>query len=163
PNTPGLRELQEKDALLKIFSVLQNINQGKKKPKPMLLKIAPDLTDKQFDDIVLLTKETGLSGLVATNTTTGRENLLTPPQKIEKTGAGGLSGKPIQSRTTHVLKYLSDALGGTIPLIAAGGIFTGEDAKEKLEAGASLLQVWTGFVYEGPAIVKNICKALAEK
>ncbi|MDR0793733.1 MAG: quinone-dependent dihydroorotate dehydrogenase, partial [Chitinophagaceae bacterium] len=139
PNTPGLRELQEKDALLKIFSVLQNFNQGKKKPKPLLLKIAPDLTNKQLDDIIALTKETGLSGLVATNTTTGRENLLASQQKIEKIGAGGLSGKPIQSRTTGVLKYLSDAFHGCIPLIAGGGIFTGEDAKEKLEAGASLL------------------------
>ena len=161
PNTPGLRALQEKDALLKIFSILQNINQGKPKPKPLLLKIAPDLTNEQLDDIVSLTKEVNLNGLVATNTTISRENLLTSQQEIEKIGAGGLSGKPVKTRSTEVLKYLSHALNGTVPIISSGGIFTGEDAKEKLNAGATLLQVWTGFIYEGPTIAKKICKELA--
>jgi dihydroorotate dehydrogenase len=162
PNTPGLRALQEKDALRKIFSVLQNINHGKSNPKPVLLKIAPDLTHSQLDDIVSLTKEIGLSGLVATNTTIGRENLLTSHTEIEKIGAGGLSGKPVKIRSTAIVKYLSDALNAAIPIIASGGIFTGEDAKEKLGAGATLLQVWTGFIYEGPMIAKNICKALVK-
>ena len=161
PNTPGLRALQEKDALLKIFSILQNINQGKSKPKPLLLKIAPDLTNEQLEDIVSLTIEVNLSGLVATNTTISRENLLIPKQEIEKIGAGGLSGKPVKSRSTEVVAYLSQALHGSVPVIASGGIFTGEDAKEKLKAGATLLQVWTGFIYEGPMIAKKICTELA--
>jgi dihydroorotate dehydrogenase len=161
PNTPGLRELQEKDSLKKILSQLQEQNQGKAKPKPLLLKIAPDLTKEQLDDIVALSFETGLSGLVATNTTIGRANLHTSPQKIETIGAGGLSGKPVRERATEVVTYLAQQTAGKVPIIASGGIFTGADAKEKLDAGASLVQVWTGFVYEGPAIVKNICRYLA--
>lgn len=161
PNTPGLRELQEKDSLLKILGNLQNINQGKAKPKPLLLKIAPDLSDEQLNDIVSLSFETKLDGLVATNTTISRANLLTPALEVEAMGAGGLSGKPVTNRATEVVKYLSENTGGKIPIIASGGIFTGSDAKEKLNAGASLVQVWTGFIYEGPWIVKNICKSLA--
>lgn len=161
PNTPGLRELQEKDSLKKILSQLQEQNQGKSKPKPLLLKIAPDLTTEQLDDIVALSFETQLSGLVATNTTISRANLHTAPAKIETIGAGGLSGKPVRERATEVVKYLAEQTGGKVPIIASGGIFNGADAKEKLDAGASLVQVWTGFVYEGPAIVKNICRYLA--
>lgn len=160
PNTPGLRELQEKKLLQKILSHLQNINQGKASPKPLLLKIAPDLSQLQLDDIVDLAFEVNLSGLVATNTTISRENLITPPQEIGEIGAGGLSGKPLTTRSTEVVGYLHQQTGGKIPIIASGGIFTGNDAKEKLQAGASLLQVWTGFVYEGPSIVKKICKEL---
>lgn len=160
PNTPGLRELQEKDALLKILGHLQNINQGKKNPKPLLLKIAPDLTQEQLDDIVALSFEVKLSGLVATNTTISRANLQTPTSAIEAIGAGGLSGKPVTSRSTEVVTYLAQQTNHQIPIIASGGIFTGDDAKDKLNAGASLVQVWTGFVYEGPGIAKNICKVL---
>ena len=160
PNTPGLRELQEKASLQKILSNLQNINQAKAKPKPLLLKIAPDLTQSQLDDIVALSFEINLSGLVATNTTISRENLITDSNEIKAIGAGGLSGKPIKNRSTDVVNYLFKQTNGNIPIIASGGIFTGNDAKEKLQAGASLLQVWTGFVYEGPSIVKQICKVL---
>ncbi len=160
PNTPGLRELQEKDALLKILGHLQNINQGKKNPKPLLLKIAPDLTQEQLDDIVALSFEVKLSGLVATNTTISRANLQTPTSAIEAIGAGGLSGKPVTSRSTEVVSYLAKQTNHQIPIIASGGIFTGYDATDKLNAGASLVQVWTGFVYEGPGIAKNICKVL---
>jgi dihydroorotate dehydrogenase len=160
PNTPGLRELQEKDALLKILGHLQNINQGKKNPKPLLLKIAPDLTQEQLDDIVALSFEVKLSGLVATNTTISRAGLLTATSEVEAMGAGGLSGKPVTSRSTEVVAYLAQQTKHQIPIIASGGIFTGIDAKDKLNAGASLVQVWTGFVYEGPAIAKNICTAL---
>jgi dihydroorotate dehydrogenase len=160
PNTPGLRALQEKDALLKILGHLQNINQGKKNPKPLLLKIAPDLTKEQLDDIVALSFEVKLSGLVATNTTISRDNLQTPTNSIEAIGAGGLSGKPLTSRSTEVVTYLAQQTNHQIPIIASGGIFTGNDAKEKLHAGASLVQVWTGFVYEGPSIAKNICAEL---
>lgn len=160
PNTPGLRELQEKDSLKKIFTELQNSNQTKATPKPLLLKIAPDLTKEQLDDIVSLAFEIQLDGLVATNTTISRDHLRTSAASIQQIGAGGLSGKPVQQRSTDVVKYLSEQTEKKIPIIASGGIFTGSDAAEKLNAGASLVQVWTGFVYEGPAIVKRICKQL---
>lgn len=162
PNTPGLRELQEKDSLHKILSALQNINQGKTVPRPLLLKIAPDLTNSQLDDIVSLALELNLDGLVATNTTIERSNLSpVSAAASEKIGAGGLSGKPVQKRSTDVLRYLVSNLQGKTPVIASGGIFTGADAAEKLVAGASLVQVWTGFIYEGPSIAKNICRHLA--
>lgn len=163
PNTPGLRELQEKDALHKILAHLQHINHGKAKPRPLLLKIAPDLTTAQLDDIVALAAEVKLDGLVATNTTISREGLKTPAKTVDQIGFGGLSGKPVQHRSTEVLQYLAQQTGNSIPLIASGGIFTGADASEKLDAGASLVQVWTGFIYEGPAIVKNICRHLLAK
>ena len=160
PNTPGLRELQEKDALRKILANLQAINQQKDNPKPLLLKIAPDLTNEQLDDIVDLALEVKLAGLVATNTTISRNNLVTPSTEVEAIGMGGLSGKPVQKRSTEVVAYLSKQLKGQIPIIASGGIFTSDDAKEKLQAGATLIQVWTGFVYQGPAIAKRICEGL---
>lgn len=163
PNTPGLRELQEKPALLKIFGQLQTLNHARLQPKPLLLKIAPDLTIGQVDDIIEMANEVGLSGLVATNTTTSRNNLRTNPGEIDKIGAGGLSGKPLKDKSTEIVKYISRQTGGKLPIIASGGIFTGADGKEKLDAGASLLQVWTGFIYEGPTIVKNICRHLAEQ
>ena len=161
PNTPGLRELQEKDALHKILSNLQTINQQKTHPKPLLLKIAPDLTIGQLDDIVSLALEVKLDGLVATNTTISREGLSTSSAEVTAIGMGGLSGKPVQKRSTEVVTYLAKQLNGRIPIIASGGIFTGADAKEKLSAGATLVQVWTGFVYEGPAIAKRICEELS--
>lgn len=161
PNTPGLRELQEKDALNKILSHLQTINKNKPNPKPILLKIAPDLTTEQIDDVIALALEIQLDGLVATNTTINRSALVNvPKENIEKIGAGGLSGAPLKERSTEIVKYIHDKTQGKIPIIASGGIFTAEDAKEKLNAGASLIQVWTGFIYEGPNIVKNICKGL---
>lgn len=161
PNTPGLRELQEKESLRKILSQLQNINNGKPARKPLLLKIAPDLTTSQLDDIIDLAFEVKLDGLVATNTTIDRQKLSAPSKaKSEQIGAGGLSGQPLRERATEVVTYLCNGLKGKIPLIASGGIFTGADAKEKLDAGAALVQVWTGFIYEGPGIAKNICKQL---
>ena len=160
PNTPGLRELQEKDSLRKILSQLQNINQGKTNPKPLLLKIAPDLTTTQLNDIVELCFEVQLSGLVATNTTIDRGQLQTPQVMLEKIGAGGLSGKPLTNKSASVVQYLSQQTQQKIPIIASGGIFNGNDAIEKINAGASLVQVWTGFVYEGPGIAKNICKQI---
>ena len=160
PNTPGLRELQEKDALRKILANLQSINQSKENPKPLLLKIAPDLTNSQLDDIVSLSLEVKLDGLVATNTTITRHNLDSTFAELDEIGMGGLSGKPVRERSTEVVAYLSKQLKGQIPIIASGGIFTGQDAKEKFAAGATLIQVWTGFVYEGPAIAKNINKEI---
>jgi dihydroorotate dehydrogenase len=163
PNTPGLRELQEKESLRKILMHLQMINNGKAQSKPILLKIAPDLTQEQIDDVIDLALEIKLDGLVATNTTISREKLVTNKEEIQKIGAGGLSGLPLKQRSTEIVKYICQKTNGEIPVIASGGIFTGADAKEKLEAGAAVVQVWTGFIYEGPAIVKNICKELNDK
>ena len=160
PNTPGLRELQEKESLGKILRHLQMINNGKATAKPILLKIAPDLTTDQLDDVIDLALEIKLDGLVCANTTINRAGLKTPAEKLERIGAGGLSGKPVQQRATDVVAYIATRSGGQLPIIASGGIFTGDDAKEKLNAGASLVQVWTGFIYKGPAIVKQICRSL---
>ncbi|HEX8335019.1 MAG TPA: quinone-dependent dihydroorotate dehydrogenase [Segetibacter sp.] len=162
PNTPGLRELQEKSALIKILGHLQTVNQAKLFPKPILLKIAPDLTIGQVDDIIELSEEVNLSGIVATNTTISRADLSTRKDVVDSIGAGGLSGKPIKAKSTEIARYLHRQTQGRLPIIASGGIFTGADAQEKLDAGASLVQVWTGFIYEGPAIAKNICKHLAQ-
>lgn len=159
PNTPSLRELQDKEMLRKILLELQNINQAKKAAKPLLLKIAPDLAQTQLDDIVALTNEVKLDGLVIANTTISRENLLTGKSEIEKIANGGLSGKPIKSKSDNVLTYIHQQTPQT-PIIGSGGIFNGQDAKDKINAGASLVQVWTGFIYEGPSIVKNICNTL---
>ncbi len=161
PNTPGLRELQEKEPLKKILTHLQLLNKNFEKPKPILLKIAPDLTQTQIDDVIDLAQEINLDGLVVANTSIDRTKLITPNSKLETIGAGGLSGLPIKKRATEMIQYIFKKTAGEIPIIASGGIFTGADAAEKLNAGASLVQVWTGFVYEGPAIVKNICKYLA--
>jgi dihydroorotate dehydrogenase len=160
PNTPGLRELQEKDSLKKILTNLQSLNAKHLNPKPILLKIAPDLTNEQLDDVIDLAMEIKLDGLVATNTTISRDGLTTHHSQLTKIGAGGLSGLPVQQRSTEVVKYIQQKTNGQIPVIASGGIFTAADAKEKLQAGACLVQVWTGFIYVGPAIVKNICKGL---
>lgn len=162
PNTPGLRELQEKPALRKILSQLQNINQGRINTKPLLLKIAPDLTVGQLDDIIELANEVKLNGLVATNTTIGRENLKTPKERLAAIGAGGLSGKPLTNKATQIVQYITKQTNGRLPVIASGGIFNGADAKEKIAAGATLVQIWTGFIYEGPAIVRNICNELVK-
>jgi dihydroorotate dehydrogenase len=160
PNTPGLRALQEKDSLHKILTHLQQLNAQQARPKPILLKIAPDLTDTQLDDVIDLAMAIQLDGLVATNTTIERNNLLTSTTDIAAIGAGGLSGRPVTNRSTEVVAYIHQKTNGRLPIIASGGIFDAKDAKEKIEAGGSLLQVWTGFVYEGPSIVKNICNHL---
>jgi dihydroorotate dehydrogenase len=163
PNTPGLRELQEKEPLKKILTHLQTLNKNFAQQKPILLKIAPDLTKTQIDDVIDLAQEINLDGLVAANTTIDRTKLLTPNSILETIGAGGLSGLPVKGRATEMVKYISEKTKGQLPIIASGGIFTGEDAQEKLDAGASLVQVWTGFVYEGPAIVKKIMNFLNKR
>lgn len=163
PNTPGLRELQEKDALTRILSSLQNINFGYSNKKPLLLKIAPDLNQSQLDDIIALASEVKLDGLVATNTTIERTGLKTSQQTIQSIGNGGLSGKPVFNRSTEIVKYISEQTNHSLPIIGSGGIFTGQHAEQKIKAGAALVQVWTGFIYEGPTIVKNICTHLSRK
>ena len=160
PNTPNLRALQEKEPLTKLLMALQEENAKKDKKKPILLKIAPDLSKEQLDDIVDIMKETKLDGLIATNTTIDRSTLSTASTVVESIGAGGLSGKPVRKRATEVIRYLSEKSNKTFPIIAVGGIFTAEDAIEKLEAGADLLQVYTGFIYEGPAMIKKINKGI---
>ena len=163
PNTPGLRELQEKEPLMYLLKTLQRENGRKSKPKPMLLKIAPDLTNEQLDDIIEIVIESRTSGVIATNTTISRENLLTKTEEVEAIGAGGLSGKPLKDRSTEVIRYLSEKSKKAFPIIGVGGINSPEDAIEKLDAGASLIQIYSGFIYEGPALVKEICKELLKK
>lgn len=160
PNTPGLRELQEKEPLKKLLMALVKENTSYAHPKPILLKIAPDLTDSQLDDIIEIVRDSKIDGVIATNTTISRQGLKTDAKKVESIGAGGLSGKPVRDRSTEVISYLHKKSGGKLPIIAVGGIFTAEDALEKLNAGASLVQVYTGFIYEGPAMVKKICKGI---
>jgi dihydroorotate dehydrogenase len=158
PNTPGLRELQEKPALQKILTHLQTLNVAHTKAKPLLLKIAPDLTQEQLLDVIDLAVQIKLDGLVVSNTTLSRADLKTDQSTVEKIGAGGLSGLPLQQRSTDVISFIHQHTTGKLPIIGSGGIFSADDAKQKIKAGASLVQVWTGFIYEGPAIVKNICK-----
>lgn len=161
PNTPGLRELQEKGALQKIFTVLQQRNATIARPRPLLLKIAPDLSNEQIDDVIALALEINLDGIVACNTTLNRSSLSEASTRISnRAGAGGLSGAPARERSTQIVQYIHQQTGGRIPIIASGGIFSAAHAREKLDAGASLVQVWTGFIYQGPAIVKNICKEI---
>ncbi|MDA0194798.1 MAG: quinone-dependent dihydroorotate dehydrogenase [Bacteroidetes bacterium] len=163
PNTPNLRELQEKEPLTNLLSMLIKRNKEKVVQKPLLLKIAPDLTNSQLDDIVEITQELKLDGLVATNTTTSRDQLNTSEKTVSEIGAGGLSGKVLSSRSTEVIKYLNVKLKGKVPIIGVGGIFSAQDAIDKLEAGASLLQVYSGFIYEGPGLIKKLNKALSDR
>ncbi len=159
PNTPNLRALQDKEPLTELLQTLQNKNLAKPKQKPILLKIAPDLTDEQLLDIIDIVNETKIAGVIATNTTLSREGLASE-NKIE---TGGLSGKPLTKRSTEVIRFLSEKSNKSFPIIGVGGIHSAEDAIEKLEAGASLVQLYTGFIYEGPALVKAINKAILRK
>jgi dihydroorotate dehydrogenase len=158
PNTPGLRDLQQKDFLRKILTHLQEINKGKSVQRPLLLKISPDLSQHDLDDVIDLAMEIKLDGLVAANTTISRDGLITPQNQVDEIGAGGLSGKPLSQESSRITNYICTRTNGQVPIISSGGIFTASDAKEKFELGASLVQVWTGFIYEGPGIVKKILK-----
>lgn len=163
PNTPNLRDLQEKEPLSKLLQLLQDLNRAKPAPKPLLLKIAPDLTNGQLDDILDIARETQLDGLIATNTTISREGLATPASKVEAIGAGGLSGQPVKARATEVIRYLAQRSNGAFKIIGVGGISSPEDAIEKLDAGADLIQIYSGLVYEGPGLVRRINQALAAR
>ena len=160
PNTPNLRELQDKEPLTRILSSLMNINNQKKSPKPILLKIAPDLSDEQLNDIIEIVSETKIDGIIATNTTISRDGLTVDDKTLTDIGAGGVSGKPLSKRSTEVIRYLHEKSGGAFPIIGVGGIHTAEDAIEKLNAGASLVQLYTGFIYEGPSLIKRINQAI---
>ncbi|GGG46907.1 quinone-dependent dihydroorotate dehydrogenase [Hymenobacter glacieicola] len=160
PNTPNLRQLQEREPLIALLQQVQERNQALPRPRPLLLKIAPDLTDSQLDDILLIARETELSGLVATNTTISRTGLITPEAQVTATGAGGLSGRPLRRRATEVIRYLSSRSRGQLPIIGVGGIHSAQDVREKLDAGAALVQLYSGFIYEGPGLVKQINQAL---
>lgn len=163
PNTPGLRELQEKEPLSRLLAELQGLNSQLAQPRPILLKIAPDLTDSQLDDILDIVKTTGIAGLVATNTTISRAGLRTSAAELERIGAGGLSGAPLRARATEVIRYLRAKAGPGLPIIAVGGIMTPADAQARMDAGADLVQLYTGFVYGGPALPKRICRQLARR
>lgn len=160
PNTPNLRDLQEKEPLKALLTAVKQANDQKLNPKPILLKIAPDLTDGQLDDIVEIVLETKIDGVIATNTTIDRSQLQTDPKEVKDIGAGGVSGKVLGKRSTEVIRYLSEKSNKAFPIVGVGGIYSAEDAIEKLEAGASLVQVYSGMIYEGPALIKRIKKGL---
>ncbi|MBC7425233.1 MAG: quinone-dependent dihydroorotate dehydrogenase [Bacteroidia bacterium] len=162
PNTPGLRDLQEKEPLTHLLKSLialrgEIVASGESSiVRPVLLKIAPDLTDSQLDDIAALAVEAGIDGLIATNTTISRAELNTSTEDLEKIGAGGLSGEPVEDKSTYVIQYLSKKLNGAMPIIGVGGIHDVKGAKDKLDAGATLLQLYTGFIFKGPALIGKI-------
>lgn len=163
PNTPNLRDLQDKEPLTKLLNSLMERNSAKPTPKPILLKIAPDLSKEQLDDIISIVADTKIAGVIATNTTISREGLTTDQEMLERIGAGGLSGKPLKDRATEVIRYLHTTSNGAFPIIGVGGIMSAEDALEKLNAGASLVQLYSGFIYEGPSLIKKINKAILKK
>ncbi len=163
PNTPGLRALQEKEPLRKLLATVKALSLSKPKPKPVLLKIAPDLTDEQLNDVIEIIKETASDGIIATNTTISREGLITDKGTLESIGNGGLSGRPLTARATEVIRYLRTGLGPQFPIIGVGGIMNETDALDKLRAGADLIQLYTGFIYQGPALIKRINKAILSK
>jgi len=160
PNTPNLRALQEKEPLSELLMHLQNVNLSFPNPRPILLKIAPDMNMHQLNDVLEIINQTKLDGIVATNTTTSRELKHASKDLLESIGNGGLSGLPLRKRSTEFVKHITKETNGKLPIIAVGGIFSGDDAKEKLDAGAALVQIYTGFIYEGPQLAKNICKTL---
>lgn len=161
PNTPNLRDLQDKEPLTALLNRLQEKNNAMPTRKPLLLKIAPDLSNEQLDDIVEIAIAVKLDGIIATNTTISRERLSSKTEHVEAIGAGGLSGEPLAERATEVIRYLRNELGSSFPIIGVGGIMTPKDAMDKLDAGATLIQVYSGFIYEGPSLVKRINKAIA--
>lgn len=159
PNTPNLRELQDKKPLTELLGTLQELNSQKDSPKPILLKIAPDLTDEQLLDIIDIVKETKIAGVIATNTTLSRDGLTSENRKE----SGGLSGKPLRKRSTEVIRFLSEKSGKAFPIIGVGGIHSARDAMEKFDAGASLIQLYTGFIYEGPELIREINQELLKR
>ncbi len=163
PNTPNLRALQDKEPLTALLSLLQKLNHQKEAPKPILLKIAPDLSDEQLDDILEIVQTTKIEGIIATNTTISREGLKEKKEKVAAIGNGGLSGQPVRSRSTEVIRYLFEKSNRQLKIIGVGGICSAEDALEKLDAGACLVQVYSGLIYAGPNLIKDINKAILKR
>ncbi len=163
PNVGSHAKLQDKDYLLELIAEVQKLNNLKEAQKPILLKIAPDLNDQQLDEIIELVGETNIDGVIASNTSVDRTGLKATKAQLEAIGNGGLSGKPVKDKSTATIKYLADNSNKSFPIIGVGGIHSAEDALEKIDAGASLVQVYTGFIYEGPALVKSINKALLQR
>jgi len=163
PNISNLKELQDQDALMEILSRIQAINKSMPKPKPVLLKVSPDLNNKQLDEVIQIVRESGIDGVVATNTTITRNTLRNDRQRASEIGQGGLSGQPLRDRSTEVIRYLAEKSGKAFPIIGVGGIMTPEDAIEKLKAGADLVQVYTGFIYRGPFLARKINKMILKK
>jgi dihydroorotate dehydrogenase len=163
PNTPDLRALQDKGPLTEILGTLMSMNLAKENPKPIFLKIAPDLNESQLVDIVEIVKNTKIAGVIATNTTISRSGLQTDKLIIERIGMGGVSGSPVRERSTEVIRFLHEESRGSFPIIGVGGIYTAQDAIEKLDSGAALLQLYTGFIYEGPGLVKRILKGIQSR
>lgn len=163
PNTPNLRALQEKEPLKKILATLMNNNKERPNPKPILLKIAPDLSEDQLLDIIEIVNETNISGIIATNTTINKEGLITDSSEISQIGAGGLSGAPLMKRSTEVIRFLKEKSNSSVKIIGVGGIFSSSDAMEKIQAGADLVQVYSGFIYQGPELIKSINVEYAKK
>jgi dihydroorotate dehydrogenase len=163
PNTPGLRSLQEKGPLLEILNRIMELNKAKPKLKAIFLKIAPDLEWPQIDEVIEVVQKSGIHGLIATNTTIDRSELKTATDIVEGIGNGGLSGGPLTNRATEVIRYISKKTGGKMPIIGVGGIMTAQDALDKLNAGASLVQVYSGFIYEGPALVKRANELITKR
>jgi len=162
PNTPGLRELQSKEPLTQLLQLLMNENATMPTSRPIFLKIAPDLSDSELDDIIDLVQETGIAGVIATNTTISREGLQMDEARVQEMGPGGLSGAPVSERSTEVIRYLHTKSGGSFPIIGVGGICSGVDAQEKLDAGASLVQVYSGLIFEGPGLIRRINRHLLQ-
>lgn len=156
PNIKDLGKLQDKQQTLELLNAIQQINNTKSNPKPILLKISPDLSDGQLDEVIEIVEETGIHGIIATNTSSLRTNIIHEHELVKQIGQGGLSGNPLQKKSTHCIAYLHKKSKGRVPIIGVGGIFTPADAIEKLNAGATLVQVYTGFVYEGPSIARRI-------
>lgn len=163
PNVKDLTKLQDTPFLLELLGELKKQNAQKAKPKPILLKIAPDLNENQLDEVIFIQKETQIDGIIACNTTTARDPLSTDSQKVKNIGNGGLSGQPLKNKSTEVIRYLAQKSNKAFPIIGVGGIHSKEDALEKLEAGADLVQIYTGFIYTGPQLVRDINKAILEK
>lgn len=163
PNVGSHAKLTDKDYLIELITAVQKANKKFTQQKPILLKIAPDLNTIQLDEVIEIVSETKIDGIIASNTSTNRDNLIATESQLDAIGNGGLSGKPIKDRSTAVIKYLADASNKAFPIIGVGGIHSAEDALEKLHAGADLIQIYTGFIYEGPSLVKKINKAILAK
>jgi dihydroorotate dehydrogenase len=163
PNVSNFTKLQDVEFLKKLVPQLKKINSTKPKKKPILIKISPDLNQDQLDETIDLILSENLDGIIATNTTTSRNNLKTNKSKIEKIGNGGLSGEPLKNKSTEVIRYISKKTNGNLPIIGVGGIMNPKDALDKIKAGADLIQLYTGFIYEGPSIVKKINQYLSKK